>query len=183
MKRRPDIRRAESELAAATARIGQAKAELFPRFVLTGTAGRQATQLHDLTLGLALFNGGRIRSIIALQTSRLRGAVITYDSVILKALEEVQNALVNYSQEQERRDRLNQAVAQNQLAVDLATEQYRAGLADFLSVLDAERELCSNEDELVQSQTNVTTNLVSLYRALGGGWGAHSRDTINQPPS
>jgi outer membrane protein, multidrug efflux system len=192
LQRRPDIRRAEAQLAAATARIGEAKADLFPRFVLTGTAGRQATQLHDLTLGagnffsvgpgisLPLFTGGRIRSNIAVQTSRQRGAVISYESVILKALEEVENALVNYSQEQERRDRLNQAVQQSQLAIDLATEQYRAGLVDFLSVLDSQRELYANEDQLVQSQTSVTTNVIALYRALGGGWSVGGV-SVNKP--
>ena len=77
--------------------------------------------------------------------------------------------MVSYSEEQERRDRLNEAVRQNQLAVDLASEQYRAGLVDFLSVLDAQRELYGSEDQLVQSQTSVTTNLIALYRALGGG--------------
>ena len=164
LKRRPDIRRSEAQLAAATARIGEAKADLFPRFVLTGTAGRQATQLHDLTLGagnffsvgpgisLPLFTGGRIRSNIAVQTSRQREALIGYQSTVLNALEEVENALVSYSQEQERRDRLNDAVAQSQSAVDLATEQYKAGLVDFLSVLDAQRDLYANEDQLVQSQ-------------------------------
>ena len=182
LKRRPDIRRSEAQLAAATARIGEAKADLFPRFVLTGTAGRQATQLHDLTLGagnffsagpgisLPLFTGGRIRSNIAVQTSRQREALISYQSAILTSLEEVENALVSYSQEQERRDRLNDAVTHSQLAVNLATEQYKAGLVDFLSVLDAQRDLYANEDQLVQSQTSVTTNLVGLYRALGGGW-------------
>ena len=192
LRRRPDIRRAEAHLAAATARIGEAKADLFPRFVLTGTAGRQATQLHDLTLGagnfygvgpgvsLPLFNGGRIRSNIAVQTSRQRGALISYQSAILNSLEEVQNALVSYSQEQERHDRLNQAVQQSQLAVDLATEQYRAGLVDFLAVLDAQRELYANEDQLVQSETSVTTNLVSLYRALGGGWSAGGVSSISK---
>src|SRR5207237_6429884 len=100
LRRRPDIRRSEAQSAAATARIGEAKADLFPRFVLTGTAGRQATQLHDLTLGLGnffsvgpgitlpLFTGGRIRSNIAVQNSRQRQAVITYQSTILNALEE-----------------------------------------------------------------------------------------------
>jgi NodT family efflux transporter outer membrane factor (OMF) lipoprotein len=182
LRKRPDIRRSEAQLAAATARIGEAKADLFPRFVLTGTAGRQATQLHDLTLGagnffsvgpgisLPLFTGGRIRSNIAVQTSRQREALIAYQSTVLNALEEVENAMVSYSQEQERRDRLNEAVAHSQLAVDLATEQYKAGLVDFLSVLDAQRDLYANEDQLVQSQTTVTTNLVGLYRALGGGW-------------
>ena len=184
LQRRTDIRRSEAKLAAATARIGEAKADLFPRFVLTGTAGRQASQLHDLTLGagnfygvgpgisLPLFTAGRIRSNIAVQTSRQREALISYQSTILNSLEEVENALVSYSQEQERRDRLNEAVAHSQLAVDLATEQYKAGLADFLSVLDAQRELYANEDQLVQSQTTVTTDLVGLYRALGGGWSA-----------
>lgn len=182
LERRPDIRRAEAQLQAATARIGQAKAEWFPSFVLTGTAGRQATQLHDLTLGLGnffsagpgislpLFTGGRIRANIAVQTSRERQAVIGYRSIILNALEEVENALARYSDEQERRDRLNQAIDQRQLAVTLADEQYRAGLTDFLSVLEAQRDLYANEDQLAQSQTHVTTDLVSLYRALGGGW-------------
>jgi NodT family efflux transporter outer membrane factor (OMF) lipoprotein len=182
LQRRPDIRRAEAQLAAATARIGEAKAEWFPRFTLTGTAGRQATQLHDITLGagnffsvgpgisLPLFNGGRIRSNIAVQNSRQRAALIAYHAAVLNALEEVQNALVNYSQEQERRDRLSRAVEHSQLAVELATDQYRAGLADFLAVLDAQRELYAREDLLVESQTRMTTNLVALYRALGGGW-------------
>ncbi|MCI0624602.1 MAG: efflux transporter outer membrane subunit [Acidobacteria bacterium] len=193
LRRRPDIRRAEAQLAAATARIEEAKADLFPRFVLTGTAGRQATQLRDLTLGLGnffsvgpgislpLFNGGRTRSNMAVQTSRQRGALISYQSAILDALEEVQNALVNYSQEQERRDRLNQAVQQSQLAVDLATEQYRAGLVDFLSVLEAQRQLYANEDQLVQSQTSVTTSVIALYRALGGGWSAAGIVSMNKP--
>ena len=182
LKRRPDIRRSEAQFMAATARVGEAKADLFPRFVLTGAAGRQANQLHDLTLGagnffsagpgisLPLFTGGRIRSNIAVQNARQREALIGYQSSVLNALEEVQNALVNYAEEQERRDRLKQAAQQSQLAVDLATEQYTAGLTDFLSVLDAERELYADEDQAVQSQTSVTTDVIALYRALGGGW-------------
>jgi len=182
LKRRPDIRRSEAQLVAATARIGEAKADLFPHFVLTGAAGRQTSQLHDITLGagnffsvgpgisLPLFTGGRIRSNIAVQDARQREALISYRSNVLNALEEVQNALVNYAQEQERRDRLNEAAKQSQLAVDLATEQYKAGLTDFLAVLDAQRELYADEDQAVQSQTSVATNVIGLYRALGGGW-------------
>lgn len=182
LERRPDIRRAEAQLAAAVARVREAKAEWFPRFTLTGTAGRQATQLHDVTLGLGnffavgpgislpLFTGGRIRSNIKVQDARQRQAVIGYQAAVLRALEEVENSLVNYSQEQERRDRLDQSARHSQLAVTLATEQYRAGLTDFLAVLDAQRELYANEDQLVQSQTVVTLNVVSLYKALGGGW-------------
>ncbi len=130
---------------------------------------------------MPLFTGGRIRSNIAVQTWRQRGALISYESVVLNSLEEVQDALATYSQEQERRDRLNQAVQHSQLAVDLATEQYRAGLVDFLSVLEAQRELYANEDQLVQSQTSVTTNLVALYRALGGGWSVGGAVSMNKP--
>jgi NodT family efflux transporter outer membrane factor (OMF) lipoprotein len=182
LERRPDIRRAEAQVHAAMARIGEAKADLFPKFVLSGTAGRQASQLQELTLGLGnyfsvgpgislpLFNGGRIRANIAVQTSRERQAAITYRSTILNALEEVQNALVNYAQEQDRRDRLSQSVEQSQLAVDLSNAQYRGGQVDFLSVLEAQRDLFAAEDQLVQSQASVTIDLITLYRALGGGW-------------
>jgi hypothetical protein len=103
--------------------------------------------------------------------------VTSYQSSVLNALEEVQNALANYSQEQERRDRLNRAAEQTQVAVDLATEQYRAGLVDFLSVLDAQRELYAAEDQAVQSQTTVTIDVVNLYRALECR--AHDRDEID----
>src|SRR5690348_15766091 len=193
LKRRPDIRRSEAQLAAATARIGEAKADLFPRFVLTGTAGRQAAQLHDLTLGagnffsagpgisLPLFTGGRIRSNIAVQSSRQRESLIVYQSAILNALEEVENTLVSYSREQERRDRLAESVEQSQLAVHLADEQYRAGLADFLSVLEAQRDLYASEDQLAQSQTNLSADLVALYRALGGGWSGGGVVAMNRP--
>ena len=181
-ERRPDIRRAERELEAATARVGEAKAERFPRFLLTGTAGRQATQLRDLTVGmgnfftlgpavsLPIFTGGRVRSDIAAASARRGAALVLYRSAVLRALEETQNALVRYAEEQERRDRLGRAVEQSRLAVDLAAEQYRAGLVDFLSVLEAQRALYATEDQLAQSQTSVTTGLVTLYRALGGGW-------------
>ena len=91
-------------------------------------------------------------------------------STVLNSLEETENALVNYSQEQERRDRLQAAVAQNQTALELSRELYTSGLGDFLAVLDAERQLYGSEDLLAQSQTAVTTNLIALYKALGGGW-------------
>jgi len=182
LKRRPDIRRAEIEIAAATARVKGAKAEYFPRFTLLGTAGRQATQLHDLSLSLGnffsvgpaitlpIFTGGRIRSNIALQNARLTQAQLRYRSAVLGALQETEDALVNYSFEQERRDHLQEAVARSQTAVQLSQERYRSGLADFLTVLDAERQLYNSEDLLAQSQIAVTTNLIALYKALGGGW-------------
>jgi outer membrane protein, multidrug efflux system len=182
LQRRPDLRASEAEIAGATARVGEAKAELFPRFVLFGTAGRQASQLHDISLGVGnffsagpsisipIFTGGRIRSNIRVQDARLQQSVVRYRSAVLSALEETEDALVNFSNEQSRRERLERAVQANEEAVKLSNDRYRAGLTDFLSVLDAQRELYSNEDLLAQSRTSQTLNLIALYKALGGGW-------------
>lgn len=182
LERRPDLRESEAEIVAATARVGEAKAEYFPRFVLFGSAGRQAAQLHDLTLGVGnffsagpaisvpIFTGGRIRSNIRIQDARQQQSVLRYRSAVLSALEETENALVNYSNEQSRRERLENAVHANEEAVTLSNDRYRAGLTDFLSVLDAQRELYANEDLLAQSRTSQTLDLIALYKALGGGW-------------
>jgi NodT family efflux transporter outer membrane factor (OMF) lipoprotein len=182
LERRPDIRQAEAQIVAATARVGEAKAEFFPRFVLLGSAGRQASQLHDITLGmgnffaagpavsLPIFTGGRIRSQVRVQDARLQQSVITYRSAVLSALEETEDALVAYSEEQGRRQHLERAVKSNEESVHLSGELYKAGLTDFLSVLDAQRELYADEDLLAQSRTAQTVNLIALYKALGGGW-------------
>jgi len=182
LERRPDVRESEALVMAASARVGEAKADFFPRFMLLGTAGRQASQLHDLTLGmgnffgagpavsLPIFTGGRLRAQLHVQDARLQQAVLTYRSAILAAIEETENSLVSYSQEQLRRARLESAVTSNQDAVQLSGETYRAGLTDFLSVLDAQRELYANEDLLAQSRIVQATDLIALYKALGGGW-------------
>lgn len=182
LTRRPDIRSAEAQLAAASARVGVAKADYFPTFTLFGSAGRQAAQLHDLTLGLGnffaagpsvsvpVFTGGRVRSNVAVQSARVQEAQSLYQKTVLGSLEETENALTNYAEEQIRRDHLQATVRASQDALDLANTQYRAGLADFLTVLDSERTLFQNQDLLAQSQTALVVNLVSLYKALGGGW-------------
>ena len=182
LERRPDIRSAEAQLASATARVGIAKADYFPRFTLLGNAGREATQLHDLSLGfgnyfgagpsvsLPVFTGGRIRSNVEIQNARVRQTAAEYKSTILRAFEETENALVAYANEQDRRDRLDAAVRSDETSFELANVQYKAGLADFLTVLDAQRQMYASRDLLAQSQTNVTANLIALYRALGGGW-------------
>ena len=182
LRRRPDIRRAEAQLVAATARVGQARADYFPKLSLTGSAGREATELHAVTLGfsnvfsigpsisLPIFTGGQIRSNVAVQTARMEQAEVTYKSTILTALEETENALVNLNNERERRSRLQEVVRTSQTALELAQIQYRAGLTDFLTVLDSERTLAGDQDQLAQSQVNAITNLISLYKALGGGW-------------
>ena len=182
LTRRPDIQSAEAQLWAATARVGAAKADYFPTFTLLGSAGRQATQLHELTLGLGnffaagpsisvpVFTGGRIRSNVAVQNSRVKQAFAAYQQTVLTSLEETENALVNYADEQSRRDHLEATVRASQDALNLATDQYRAGLTDFLTVLDSERTLFANQDLLAQSQTALVVDLVTLYKALGGGW-------------
>jgi len=167
---------------AATARVGVAKADYFPTFTLSGTAGRQATQLHQLTLGLGnffaagpsisvpVFTGGRIRSNVAVQNARVKQAEASYQKTVLTSLEETENSLVNYADEQARRDHLDATVRASQDALNLANDQYRAGLADFLTVLDSERTLFANQDALAQSRTALVVDLVALYKALGGGW-------------
>jgi outer membrane protein, multidrug efflux system len=182
LEHRPDVRQSEAQMVAATARVGEAKAEYFPRFVLFGSAGRQASELHDITLGVGnffsvgpaisvpIFTGGRIRSNIRVQDARLQQTVIRYRNAVLSALEETENALVSYSSEQLRRERLESAVNANEEAVKLSNQRYRAGVTDFLSVLDAQRALYANEDLLAQSRTMQALNLIALYKALGGGW-------------
>jgi len=195
LKRRPDVRRADVEISAAAARIKVAKADYFPRFTLLGSAGRQATQLHELSLSmgnffsvgpsitLPMFTGGRIKSNVDLQKARWTQAQVVYRSVVLTALEETEDALTNYASEQQRRDHLQAAVSRNQTAVQLSRERYRSGLADFLTVLDAERQLYSSEDSLAQSQIAVTTRLIALYKALGGGWENSFPLALSKAPS
>ncbi len=182
LQRRPDIRRAERNLAAATARIGVATADLYPRFSLTGAFGTQAAQAGDLfdsqslfwTIGPSvrwnLFTGGLVRAQIAAAGAREEQALYQYDQTILLSLEEVENALTAFTQEQARREALESAVAASQRAVDLSLDRYRSGVGDFLNVLVVQRELYDVQDQLVQSETAVTRGLIGLYKALGGGW-------------
>jgi outer membrane protein, multidrug efflux system len=182
LRRRPDVESAEDALIAATARVGVAKADYFPDVVLLGTVGRQATQLHDLSLGfgnyfgvgptvsLPLFTGGKIRSNVAIANARVRESAEIYKSTVLRAFEETENAFVAYGNEQERKDRLADAVKADETSFELSNVQYKAGLTDFLTVLDAQRALFADQDLLAQSQTQVATNLIGLYKALGGGW-------------
>lgn len=182
LRRRPDIRRAERELAAQTARIGVATSDLFPKFSLTAAIGLQSTKAGDLVdsgskfwsiipgLSLPIFNFGRIKNNIAVQNAREEQAFITYEQTVLNGLREVEDALVAFSNEQGRRQTLSDAVAANRRAVDLSQQLYGQGLTDFLSVLQAQRDLFNSEDALVQSNRIVTANYVAVYKALGGGW-------------
>ncbi len=182
LRRRPDIRQAERQAAAATARIGVAVADLFPLFTITGSYGRRGIALGDLTNSSArfwsigpgvtwpIFDAGRIRANIELQNERQQEALINYEQTVLNSFEDVENGLTNFTREQQRRDALSEAVAANQHAVELAQELYLQGLTDFLNVLEAQRSLYSTQLQLTQSEAAVTLNFIALYKALGGGW-------------
>lgn len=183
LRRRPDIRQAEALLHAATAQIGVATAELYPQFSLTGNFGSQSavgsnffkdisrTWSFGPAMSWAIFQGGSILSNIAVQQALRDQSFINYKQVILTALQDVENALIALAKEQESRKSLIAAVAANRKAVDLSTQLYAQGQTDFLNVLNAQRSLFATEDALVVSNRNVATDLIALYKALGGGWG------------
>jgi NodT family efflux transporter outer membrane factor (OMF) lipoprotein len=182
LRQRPDVRRAERLLAAQTARIGIATADLYPSFSLTGYLGLESVDGGDLfdsgstvwSLGLpvrwAIFSGGRIRSQIRAEEARTEQALAVYEQTVLRALEEVENSLYAYGEELSRRDHLRDTVDATERSLDLVMTQYRSGLTNFQNVLDTQRSLLTRQDELAASEGQVTQNLIGLYRALGGGW-------------
>lgn len=183
LERRPDIRAAERQMAAATANIGVAEADLFPKFALNGgSMGLDATTAGSLfdasssyfiaspTVTWRIFDAGRIFNNIKMQKASQQEAVIQYRSTILTALQDVEDALTSYATGQTRRTELKEAVNQSQEGLALARQQYQHGLSSFLRVLVAEQSLFSAEDNLAQSDETVSTDLVALYKALGGGW-------------
>jgi outer membrane protein, multidrug efflux system len=182
LRRRPDIRRAEADLHAATARIGVATADLFPKFSLTGSVALSSSKLESLvnwdnrsysigpSVNWAVFDAGRIRSSIQAQNARQEQALLAYQQAVLSALNDVQVALVAYAKEQQRRRSVLDSVNYNRQAVVLATKQYTAGQTDFLNVIVAQRSLLTSEDAMVQSTRNLAMDLIALYKALGGGW-------------
>ena len=182
LRRRPDVRQAERKLAAQTAQIGVATAELYPKFSLVGSIGLSALDLTNLfsatsraysigpSVSWRLFNAGAIRKNIEVQSALQEQALIQYEATVLTALEEVENALVTFVEEQRRREALRHATQSAERAVALAQAQYGAGMVDFRSVLDAQRSLLSLQDQLAQSEGTITSNVVRLYKALGGGW-------------
>jgi NodT family efflux transporter outer membrane factor (OMF) lipoprotein len=200
LRRRPDIRSAERNLAAQTARIGVATADLYPKFSLSGSIGLESLELGDFLedashtwkigpgVSWNIFDAGAVRRNIEVQSALQEQALIQYEASILTALEEVENALVAYYEEQNRRNALKNATEAARKAAQLSEEQYKAGLVDFSDVLDAQRSLLSFEDQLAESNGNVTSNLMRLYKALGGGWNfqampAATAETVssNQP--
>jgi NodT family efflux transporter outer membrane factor (OMF) lipoprotein len=182
-RRRPDIREAEAQLHAATADIGVAVADFYPSVKLNGTNVEfNALDLKNLwkgsslqyvlgpSLSIPIFEGGRLKSTLQLREIQQQEAAITYHKTVLQAWHEVVNALVAYRTEQQRRARLRDQVDHSRRALALSRARYNTGVIDFITVLDAERTLLQAELQHAQSTTNVSTNLVQLYKALGGGW-------------
>ncbi len=182
LRRRPDIRRAERELAAATAEIGVATADLFPSFSLTALGGLQSIDLSDLmerasrywtvgpTVRWSLFNGGRTRAGIELSEAQRDEARSLYEKTVLTALNEVEGAILAFRREEESQKTLAAAVDGDKQEAAVAGGRYRAGLAPLRDVLEAEHGLYQSQDQLIASQTRLSVDLVALCKALGGGW-------------
>jgi outer membrane protein TolC len=186
LRRRPDIRSAERALAAQTSRIGLAEAQRYPSFSLSGTLGLQATHFSEMgdwdsrmfAFGPAvrwnLFDGNRLRSLVAVEEARTKQLAAAYESVVLRAVEEVENALVGYAQEQERAAALRRSVEAARQSVTMVETLYRSGLTNFQNVLDSQRSLSLQEDRLAVSEGLILQHAVALYKALGGGWEENS---------
>jgi NodT family efflux transporter outer membrane factor (OMF) lipoprotein len=181
LRRRPDIRSAERQLAAQTAEVGVATAALYPSLSLSGSISWTSLTAGDLldgfrnersglTLSLPIFNGGALRQNIKVQNALVTQALASYEATVLAAYEEVENALDAWTSEQRRHEALVQAVGSARRAAELALVQYNSGLVDFQTVLSADRQLISLEDSLAISDGEMTSNLIRLYKALGGGW-------------
>ena len=182
LRRRPDIREAEANLHAAAAQIGVAVADFFPQFSLTGSLNYQSSVARDLFAGGSgaysggpqvnwpIFSGGSTVANLRFQKAATDAAYINYQKTVLAALSDVESYLVAFAKEWEHRKALRTAVDNNRRALYLSQQLYAAGTEEFLTLLDAERSLLGSETALAQSRQAITSDLVNIYRALGGGW-------------
>ena len=182
LRRRPDVAAAEARLHAATARIGVATADLFPRFSLGALLGSQAidasalferdSETRFLALGLdwSFLDAGRVRARIAAADADAEGELAHYQQTVLRALEETENALVRFDRGRREDAHLERAALESAAAARLARVRYDAGAADLLEVLDAERTQLLAQDAFADGHTRTATAAVSLYMALAGGW-------------
>lgn len=182
LRRRPDVRRAERQVAAQSARIGVAEADLYPRLALNGFLGYAADDLERLfasksftafiipTVQWNVLNYGRIANNIRVQDARLEGAALQYQQTVLKAGREVEDALIGFLQSQQQAARLQDSVAEADKAVELVNIQFRGGVTDFNRVYNTEALLVSQQDQLAQAQGNIALYLINVYQAIGGAW-------------
>jgi NodT family efflux transporter outer membrane factor (OMF) lipoprotein len=182
LRRRPDIRKAERQLAAQTELIGVAQADLYPSFNIIGSFTYSAVDFDDLTDNKSrgysfgpsfrwnLFDANRIRNNIKIQQAKTRQYQIQYEKTVLTAIEEVQNSLTAYLQESVKHKHLDDSAINAQEAVILVKDLYENGLTDFQNVLDSQRTLFNQQDRLTISSGQKLINIISVYKALGGGW-------------
>jgi multidrug efflux system outer membrane protein len=182
LRRRPDVRVAERELAASTALVGVAIADLFPKVTFTGNfsyaaaepgqLGSSASRGYTIAPGItwAAFDLGRVRAEVAGSRAHADVALAGYEQAVLRALEETENALITHARTRDSLSDAAAAAAASQTAARIARTRYEGGMVDFLDVLDAERTQLAEEDRLAQSRTDAATSLVAVYKALGGGW-------------
>jgi NodT family efflux transporter outer membrane factor (OMF) lipoprotein len=198
LRRRPDIRAAERKLAAATAEIGVATADLFPKFSMAGLLGLQSNNLSDLvtggsrywsigpTISLALFDRGKTHAAVEVRNARRDQLLADYEGTVLSALSEVETALVAFTREQETLSILEEAVVSGERAVVIANGLFEAGLSDFLNVLQSEKALYQSQDQRALSQQRLMLAVVAIFKALGGGWqneGQSPAESFVQPVS
>lgn len=186
LRRRPDIRRAELQAAAQCARIGVAKAELYPSLTLIGTIGLQANSSSSGSMNLfsgdslvysvgpriawPFFNYGRLKNNVRVEDARLEQLLVGYRSTVLQAAQEVEDSLVGFLNAQRTQEFAQNSVIAAQRSQELAMIQYREGAVDYQRVLDAQRSLLEEQNTLARARSSVATNLIALYKALGGGW-------------
>lgn len=180
--RRPDVRRAQAQVHAANAQIGVAKADLFPKFSLVGQfglSGQKPSSLFNVarraysfgpSIDWPIFAGGRIGCNVELQKTLTQEAEIAFKQTVLIALQDVDNSVFAYAKEKEHFEALSDAVKAYQQVVNLSLKLYTDGSTDFLNVITAQRSLYQAQDELAQSERNLSTDVVAVYKALGGGW-------------
>ncbi len=193
VRRRPDVREAEARLHAATAQTGVATANFYPDISLTANAnldGRRLTDAFSLpsrafelgpTFSVPLFQGGRLTGELRLRESQQREAAINFQQTVLRAWQEVDDALTAYAEAQRQRVDISESARQNAIALRAARQRYTEGAADFLNVISANAQVLQSENDLATSDTRIATDLVMLYRALGGGW--EVTDSAVPPPS
>jgi outer membrane protein TolC len=203
LRRRPDIRIAELQAAAQSARIGVAKADLYPQFSLVGSIGLQSSEQGGISSNGASFsdlfdtesityfagpslqwpilNYGRIKNRVRVQDARFQQLVVNYQNTVLNAYREVEDALVGFLRSQEQVTYLADSVTASKRSVDLSLIQYREGVADYQRVLDTQRFLTQEQDLLATVNGEVALNLIAMYKALGGGWQIREgKDFVNE---
>jgi multidrug efflux system outer membrane protein len=183
LRRRPDIREAERQLAAATANIGVAVASFYPSFTLSGNYGFQSLNLRNLfeagsrtwsiggNVNIPIYQGGQLVGNLRLSEAEAIATAYNYQQTVLEAVQDAESALISYTYTLQSSDLLKKSVEKNRSVVTVTNERYTKGLIDLINLLDSERQLNRAEQSLLQSETDALIHLVNLYQALGGGWG------------